>query len=365
MPSETARAGCATCSARQGHESDIYALTIDDDLRSEVRPFADPGARRGEVTIFHFALPSPMTDAFAPARRRARAAVSQHHAGGVLRAVLAGLFRLAAIGRRELTSLVGQVDLALGDSEFNRRELEALGFAPTGVLPIAVDTERITRAPRRPALEKILGDGLINILFVGRIVPNKRIDDHIRLAEVYKRYVDSYYRFIFVGRYDGVPAYYAQVRALIAQYRMLPDRFWFTGPVPDEDLARSIGGPTRMSRSASTRASACRSSKPWPPTCRCWPTPPARFPKRWAARACSSRPRISKWRRKCSACSYTIDLARARPRRTAAAPEGFRARTHRGAVDRNAFCIEASLKIAFIVQRYGAEILGGSDTTAG
>ena len=54
---------------------------------------------------------------------------------------------------------------------------------------------------------------------------------------MYKRYVDSYYRFIFVGRYDGVPRYYAQVRALIAEYQMLPDRFWFTGPVPDEDLA--------------------------------------------------------------------------------------------------------------------------------
>ena len=54
---------------------------------------------------------------------------------------------------------------------------------------------------------------------------------------MYKRYVDSYYRFIFVGRYDGLPRYYAQVRALIAEYEMLPDRFWFTGPVPDEDLA--------------------------------------------------------------------------------------------------------------------------------
>jgi L-malate glycosyltransferase len=104
------------------------------------------------------------------------------------------------------------------------------------VLPIAVDTGRITGAPRSPALEKILSDGLINILFVGRIVPNKRIEDHIRLAELYKRYVDSYYRFIFVGRYDGVPAYYAQIRALIAEFKMLPDRFWFTGPVPDEDL---------------------------------------------------------------------------------------------------------------------------------
>jgi glycosyltransferase involved in cell wall biosynthesis len=147
------------------------------------------------------------------------------------------LFRLAALGRQELRSLAGRVDLALGDSDFNRRELEELGFARTGVMPIAVNLERITEAPRRPALEKILGDGLINMLFVGRIVPNKRIEDHIRLAELYKRYVDSYYRFIFVGRCDGLPRYYAQVRALIAEFKMLPDRFWFTGPVPDDDLA--------------------------------------------------------------------------------------------------------------------------------
>jgi L-malate glycosyltransferase len=201
-----------------------------------VRPFAEPAAGRGDVTIFHFALPSPMTDAFG---RLDGARVLQYHnitPAAFFAPYSPGLFRLASLGRRELASLVGHVDLALGDSEFNRLELEALGFAPTGVLPIAVDTERITNAPRRPALEKILGDGLINILFVGRIVPNKRIDDHIRLAEVYKRYVDNYYRFIFVGRYDGVPAYYAQIRALIAEYRMLPDRFWFTGPVPDEDL---------------------------------------------------------------------------------------------------------------------------------
>ena len=42
----------------------------------------------------------------------------------------------------------------------------------------------------------------MNFLFVGRIAPNKKIEDHIRLAEHYKRYVDAYYRFIFVGRYD-------------------------------------------------------------------------------------------------------------------------------------------------------------------
>ena len=220
-----------------GHQSDIFALTIDESLREDIRPFADVGARAGDVTIFHFALPSPMTAEFAALRGRR---ILQYH--NITPAAFFApydphLFRLASLGRAELRTLAGRVDLALGDSEFNRQELETLGFSPTGVMPIAVDTERITGAARTPALEKILSDGLINILFVGRIVPNKRIEDHIRLAELYKRYIDSYYRFIFVGRYDGVPRYYNAIRALILQYRMLPERFVFTGPVTNQELA--------------------------------------------------------------------------------------------------------------------------------
>ena len=141
------------------------------------------------------------------------------------------------MGRTDLATLVGHTDAAFGDSEFNRRELDALGFSNTGVFPIAVDFDRITRAPSLPALEAILDDGHHNLLFVGRIVPNKRIEDHIRLAEHYKRYIDVGYRFIFVGRTDGVPRYYDMVRALITEYRMLPDRFLFTGPVSDDELA--------------------------------------------------------------------------------------------------------------------------------
>ena len=105
------------------------------------------------------------------------------------------------------------------------------------MLPIAVDTDRFTSAPRQPVLDEVLGDGLANILFVGRIAPNKKIEDHIRLAEHYKRYVDTHYRFIFVGRSDVVPRYAAAVRALIAGYRMPSDRFLFAGPVPDAELA--------------------------------------------------------------------------------------------------------------------------------
>ncbi len=220
-----------------GHQSDLYALTIDDDLRDDVRPFTHADAKTGDLTIFHFALVSPMTAEFA---RLPRGRVLQYH--NVTPAHFFGaydpaIFRLANLSRDDLRSLVGHTDAALGDSEYNRRELEGLGFTNTGVFPIAVDLARITSPIRRPALEAVLNDGLRNFLFVGRIVPNKKIEDHIRLAEVYKRYVDERYRFIFVGRTDGVPRYYNMVRALITEFQMPADRFIFTGPVPDEELS--------------------------------------------------------------------------------------------------------------------------------
>jgi glycosyltransferase involved in cell wall biosynthesis len=221
-----------------GHDSDIYAMTIDEDLRGDVIPWTDAGATRGDLTIFHFALVSPMTPEFA---RLPRGRVLQYHnvtPAHFFAGYDAAIYRLAMLGRDDLKSLVGHTDLAFGDSEYNRQELDALGFSNTGVFPIAVDTGRITGAPRRPALESVLQDeGWLNFLFVGRIVPNKKIEDHIKLAEHYKRYVNEQYRFIFVGKTDATPRYFAAIQALIERFRMPPGRFIFTGQVGDEDLA--------------------------------------------------------------------------------------------------------------------------------
>ena len=222
---------------RMGHDAELYALAIDEDLKSDVLHLSEPSARDGDVTILHFALPSPMTEAFT--RLRGGRILQYHNVtpASFFAPYDAGLFRLASLARRELRTLVGRVDLALGVSEYNRQELESLGFASTSVLPLAVDLSRVTSSSRRPALDNLFDDDFVNFLFVGRIAPNKKIEDHIRLAEHYKRYVDAYYRFIFVGRYDVVPRYYSTIRALMAQYRLLDERFVFTGAVPDEDLA--------------------------------------------------------------------------------------------------------------------------------
>ena len=88
-----------------GHTSEIFALTIDDALRDDVRPFSDPGSRTGDITIFHFALPSAMTAAFASL---GGVRILQYHnitPAAFFAPYDAQLFRLAALGRQELETL--------------------------------------------------------------------------------------------------------------------------------------------------------------------------------------------------------------------------------------------------------------------
>lgn len=220
-----------------GHASEIYSLTIDDDMTGEVLPWSVEATRGADLTIYHYAVPSPMS---APFARLSSGRVLLYHnvtPAHFFAPYDAGIFALARAGREELKTLVGAPDAALGVSEFNRAELESMGFTETGVLPLAVDLDRLTQAPPRPAVTAALTGDWANILFVGRIVPNKKLEDHLFLAEHYKRYVDERYRFVFVGKTDAVPAYYAMVRAMVATLRMRPERFVFTGPLPDADLA--------------------------------------------------------------------------------------------------------------------------------
>jgi len=221
---------------QMGHASEIYAIHIEPELAGEVLPLDHPSARCGDVTIFHYGIQSPMTKAFQGLRGRR---VLQYHNVTPAEFFIRwdpNIHDLVSRGREELSSLKDSVDVALGVSEFNRQELESLGFQRTRVFPIAVDIARIQRCVQRPALEAVLDDGLANVLFVGRIVPNKAIEDHIKLAAMYTRYVDTGARFLFVGRFDVVPQYYSAIRALIAHYGLRPDRVIFTGAVSDEEL---------------------------------------------------------------------------------------------------------------------------------
>jgi glycosyltransferase involved in cell wall biosynthesis len=118
-------------------------------------------------------------------------------------------------GREELRSLVGKVELALADSEFNRRELEEMGFGRTAIVPIIVDFSRY-RDASRPELVKRFRDGWVNILHVGRFVPNKKVEDVVKCFYFYKK-INPRSRLILVGTDVNLENYSGAVKELVGK----------------------------------------------------------------------------------------------------------------------------------------------------
>ena len=221
---------------RSGWASEIYALDIDEEVRGEVLPFEiHPEAGPDDVTILHFALPSPLTQALAAIGGKKLLVYHNITPPRYFVGIDEELTRIAWKGREELLSLSGIVDLALGDSEFNRIELEAAGFERTGVLPILMEFDRYREEPN-PVLLEMLDDGRSNVLFVGRVFPNKRFEDLVRLAFFYKKYVSENFRFLLVGRSGRMARYQQAVESMAEHWGLRPSELLFTGHLPWDDL---------------------------------------------------------------------------------------------------------------------------------
>ncbi|MCA1562444.1 MAG: glycosyltransferase, partial [Acidobacteria bacterium] len=124
-------------------------------------------------------------------------------------------------------------ELALGDSEYNRRELEDLGFPRTGVLPVVLDFAHLDVTPDR-ARVATFDDEWTNVMFVGRVIPNKKFENVIRAFHVYRTRHNPRARLLLVGSYTGFERYLAMLQGLVARLGT-PD-VHFLGHVSNEEL---------------------------------------------------------------------------------------------------------------------------------
>ena len=143
------------------------------------------------------------------------------------------LVKLCYRGRRELTAYIARCGMALGDSEYNRQELEGLGFAHTAVLPVVPDFAHLELPPNTMTADRF-DDGWTNVMFVGRVIPNKKFEDVIRAFHVYRTRHNPRSRLLLVGSYGGFERYLAMLNGLVARLGT-PD-VHFLGHVSNEEL---------------------------------------------------------------------------------------------------------------------------------
>lgn len=117
-------------------------------------------------------------------------------------------------GKEELELLVDKIEIALADSEYNRIELEEIGYKKTGILPLIIDLSKYDKYNK--GIITKYEDCWTNILFVGRIAPNKKQEDVIKCFYYYKA-INPRSRLFLVGGFNGCEVYYDQLQDLIKQ----------------------------------------------------------------------------------------------------------------------------------------------------
>ena len=134
-------------------------------------------------------------------------------------------------GEKEIGDLRDHIDYCIADSEFNKSDLLRMGFScPIDVCPILIPFHDYEQEPDPEIIKQYCSDELTNILFVGRIVPNKKQEYLILSFYVYHKYFNPKSRLILCGSYTGMENYHLRLVDYAAQLG-LTDDIIFTGHI--------------------------------------------------------------------------------------------------------------------------------------
>jgi len=219
-----------------GHDSEIFVETADPRLEHLTRDYRDliDESSPDNVLIHHFSIGSRASRVAYALPDKMVLVYHNITPPGFFVDVHPLLVQLCFMGRRELGAYRDRCVLALGDSAFNTEELVAAGFARTGVLPVVPSFTHLATTATGTIADGF-DDGWTNILFVGRMIPNKKIDDLIRIFHAYKTRCNPRSRLLLVGSYGGFDLYFAMLQQLVASLHV-PDVF-FMGHVSNEELS--------------------------------------------------------------------------------------------------------------------------------
>ncbi len=220
-----------------GYESDIFCekRRILPEWRSRARDLSEAPAAcaKGAVVLLHLSIGSASNACYAgldcPKIILYHNVTPPHYFRWFQPAMALDLAR----GREQVKALAPTADIVLADSAFNARELVAMGYSQPAVFPLALDFNTLNKPPDRSYLRRFR-DGRTNLLFVGRCVPNKRIEHLLALFAHYQKAVNPHSRLLLAGSWSGMERYYFWLLSLAREWRLRDVHF--LGSIPQNAL---------------------------------------------------------------------------------------------------------------------------------
>ena len=198
--------------SEMGYSTDIYAENIDKRLPEGIAKKADKlrDLKKDDVLIYHKSTGTDLT--FKIDNYKCRKIMVYHNITppDFFRPYSIEATQLTEHGYKGVEYLRDKVDYVLAVSAYNRSELVKMGYTcPMDIRPILIKFEDYKQTPDEATIKKY-SDGKKNLVFVGRIAPNKKQENVIRAFYCYKK-LNPDSRLILVGSSTGMENYYERL----------------------------------------------------------------------------------------------------------------------------------------------------------
>lgn len=217
---------------KHGYEADIYAQNIDGRITCEdVHEFKEmPELAEDDLILYHLSIGTELNEQFPEWKGRKIIVYHNITPPQWFEGLDENGIRLCTTGLLQTRELAKYAKYCFADSEFNKQDLISMGYqCPIDVLPIIIPFEDYDKEPDKEVLEKYK-DEYINVLFAGRISPNKKQEDVIRAFAEYQKNYNEKSRLFLVGAYAKESPYYQAVRKSVERTGV--QNVIFTGHIP-------------------------------------------------------------------------------------------------------------------------------------
>jgi len=216
-----------------GWNSQIYAHHIHPSVEEDVQHLSRYRRKRDEHwAIYHHSIGSDVPDFLA--KQQLNLLLIYHNITPTTYFARSDPMRmeLARKGRAQLLSLREQTGLAAADSAYNELELLEVGYENTAVLPLPLNQEKFD-LPLNETLAAQLQQSGPRLLFVGRLAPNKKQEDLVKLLYYLRRLEPSAHLYLVGDRWEI--GYDKWIEAMAADFE-IGAGLTLTGKLSQQDM---------------------------------------------------------------------------------------------------------------------------------
>lgn len=230
-----------TALKNMGYQTEIYAEYIDKRIKKEHVFLVNRLIKleKEDIIIYHLSTGTELN--YKVAQSKARLLIYYHNItppeffhGYNLRAE-----ESCKQGLESAKYLAKRAEYCWSVSEFNKKDLLTMGYQQKiDILPILIPFDDYKKQPNREIIRKYGEDGVVNLLFTGRVAPNKKHEDIIRAFYYYKKYKNPKSRLFLIGGFDKKDRYFQKLQQYIKKLGLGDEDVIFPGHIKfDEILA--------------------------------------------------------------------------------------------------------------------------------